>query len=1258
VLALSLMAFILLLLLSLSTFVRVESMSSSQRMDVTVSRQNALMALNEALGELQVAAGADQRITATGGLWATPANGAEHLVGVWSSEDLDGDGAADGQFQRWLVSRVSDADARDIALGTQSQPVALNGDRFVSTDDDFVVLVGSGSVESDSTRPGSIPAVVGELKPIVADGSATSGRYGWWVGDEGSKARFNLLDPFAFDELEDDDSSAWSAPASLAESLVSQSMKGSAITALDAFEGVDLVGAPERSLQLTQGETLAQLPFIDFAGDSAERTASVKRHFHDLTARSLGLQTDAYFGGFKRDLSLLFEQTSRSYDDPASDFMQALADEGLIYTGAPGSKQTLPLVFKHALGGAAAAEIYGPSWDLLRDYYRLYKGVAAGVRDDASSRSMPAEWVHTYAPGKSWFLNSGVAGTEQEAWIRSLAEIAWRITGPLESYDTNASLNRVAPNSYQEATSLTSVPAVRATQGAYLPLLSRFTIFYSTVALPSSTGSGYDLDVVIQPFIAVHNPYNVSLEAPRMRVLQELDKFEIAVRRDDGAPGAGWDAAFPFRTGNPSASDVKFRGNVYRSASGSAGQKLGQSALFVPNGNNDPKTFGKFGRELAYRLPATDYAPGEVKLFAAAGTASFTQREVDLQEFGGGYLPQNGIYLGLPDIPLWVHPDGDPNTPRQELLKGVPGFDDVMVQIVKDSYISLAYEVFNQEMGGFDTASSFFHATEKMSGGSVVQRTLPQLESEVAGEYAEYLDLADSYSAAPVPHLVVDSFLKPMDYTERLGQPNDLSQQQRTFPNFILSNPLAASFSHSATVEREGNGMGNFIHTAGFRLSVASGGIPVQDLFDGDQGSWGRNNGRFGNKRAVLLEIPTAPLQSIGQLQHASLNPSPYYPALSIGQSFRSPYLQNASQVVNAFTDSRYASGQGFVFYDQNYLLNQVLWDGYYFSTIAPEPEDASYAASSPLLASDPYVEDLPAVVDGLMTQGGGLANSRMALLPSAVDPAIVRAELLNPLTSAKHLGVKGAFNVNSTSVRAWQAFLGGYRDLAIQYFDAESMSLNLDARLPGAAFLRHSMPSGASAESAAGVDEDLSWRGFIRLTDEELRGLAELIVAQVKARAAARGSATAPQPALGLRDFINRMPGVTGFDESGTLQAALDGSGLNSARATSNTEFKAEVYNSNGSDYWDASFELNAASAAPLSLNQGDILQAIGPAISARSDTFRIRAYGETTDALGQVSRSWCEAVVQRSAEEIRGAALGRRFEVISFRWLSPDEV
>ncbi|MGB0372447.1 MAG: hypothetical protein ACPGN3_14025 [Opitutales bacterium] len=1255
IVAILLVSFFLVLVLTITSLVRTETQSSSYQNHEIAAQRNAMLALREALGELQVAAGPDQRITATGGLWDIPATGTENLVGVWSTEDLDNNGEPDGTFQRWLVSRVNYEDAEMENLPTLAQPIAFAGQNYNSTDPvNYAVLVGSGSVMSDPSRPNSFPGVVGELKSLPASKQNAGGKYAWWVGDEGSKARFDMLDPFAFQEVPGYEASAWQN-ANLRTGLASQSMHGSSLSALTGFSGLDLVNVSARSAQLAKSTSMGQLSLVEFDPDSTLRSEEVRRHFHDITADSMGIQTNARAGGLKRDLSLLFELPDAVFDSSSSAFMQALSDENLVYTNAPGAKSTLPLIFKEPIRGAVNGDIYGPTWDMLRDYYRLYKGVAGSATSDPL---LPSEWGHTYAPGKAWFTDQGGAANDQEGWLRSLALMNWRNIGGVDPYETSTRYQRVAPTAFKELQGVTEFGTVRATKGAYLPVLSRFTILYSTVAIPDGSG-GYDMDVVVQPFIAMHNPYNVSVEAPNMRVMQELEKFEIAVRRDDG--GVTWDGSIPFKTGEVSASDPKFLGNVYKwsASTNTESRKLSVSNIFeVTSGDNEPRFSSKYGRELTYSLGAHTYAPGEVKLFAASGSTSFSSREVTLDEFGGSYDPNNGVYLGLPGYSFWVHPDGNSATAREKLLQEIAGDEDIMLQITHGSYMRIAYEVYNAAHGNFDTAGSFIHATDKMSGDNVVQRTLPQLQGEAEADYIESLDAADNFSAGPVPHLVIDSFLKPLDYVERIGQADTMSQQERTFPNFIISNPLAASFSHTATVEKDGNGFGAMIHTAGFRVPVSTGPTLSQDLYDGDKGSWGSNTGRFGQKNAVVLEIPRAPLHSLGQLQHASVNPSPYYPALSIGQSFRSPFLSASDEIYHSFTDGKYSSGQPFVFYDQNFLLNEALWDGYFFSSIAPQPDDASYSAVSPSSSFDPFTNDLPDVVDQLIVGESAVSNPRVDFMDTGVDLATAQAELLNPLTSAKHLGVKGAFNVNSTSVRAWQAFLGGYRDMAIQYYDAANTAFSTDTSLPGPAFLRHSMPGGASGTSSTSINDATSWTGFMRLTDAELLALAESIVSQIKARGVSRGTSQAPVPAMGLADFVNRMPFNSGFEEAGTLQAAIDASAINDTRFSSNTAFDTAVYNGNRSKFDDASFELNAASVAPISLNQGDILQAIGGAISARSDTFRIRAYGETTDSSGNFAQSWCEAIVQRSTELTDAGTYDRRFKIVSLRWLNPDEV
>jgi hypothetical protein len=63
---------------------------------------------------------------------------------------------------------------------------------------------------------------------------------------------------------------------------------------------------------------------------------------------------------------------------------------------------------------------------------------------------------------------------------------------------------------------------------------------------------------------------------------------------------------------------------------------------------------------------------------------------------------------------------------------------------------------------------------------------------------------------------------------------------------------------------------------------------------------------------------------------------------------------------------------------------------------------------------------------------------------------------------------------------------------------------------------------------------------------------------------------------------------------------------------------------------------------------------------LTVRSDTFRIRAYGEATNPAESTrleATAWCEAIVQRTTAPAAGA-LGRKFLIVSFRWLGPDDV
>jgi hypothetical protein len=140
----------------------------------------------------------------------------------------------------------------------------------------------------------------------------------------------------------------------------------------------------------------------------------------------------------------------------------------------------------------------------------------------------------------------------------------------------------------------------------------------------------------------------------------------------------------------------------------------------------------------------------------------------------------------------------------------------------------------------------------------------------------------------------------------------------------------------------------------------------------------------------------------------------------------------------------------------------------------------------------------------------------------------------------------------------------------------------------------------------------------------------------------------------------VNRrlVPGSDLHSQRGALQAAIDEAGINNGKEVTPTHF---IYNSNAKGDADA--------GAPGYLLQGDILQSLAPVLTARGDTFVVRAYGDVRDSSGQVrSKATCEAIVQRYPEKMNMAehiadpdpasGMGRRFEVVGFRWIKEEEL
>lgn len=450
---------------------------------------------------------------------------------------------------------------------------------------------------------------------------------------------------------------------------------------------------------------------------------------------------------------------------------------------------------------------------------------------------------------------------------------------------------------------------------------------------------------------------------------------------------------------------------------------------------------------------------------------------------------------------------------------------------------------------------------------------------------------------------------------------------------------------------------------------------------------WGRSS-VSGASKTILFSPPdiNEKMVSIAQFQHADLTADDkqvsiaHQPGNAFANSYASPFVTRQS-LFQSRNDYRIAGDNDARpiparFFDISYLLNAALWDRYYFSTI---PATGSFVPE----------------------------NQKIVRLNGEDEST----DLRDPSLAASLLLINGAFNVNSTDKNAWKAFLGGTKHLK-HPADTTDSSDALFARS-----LRQTAP-GMAVPTGNGDD---SFAGFRRLDDLQLDALAEEITKQVRLRG----------PFLSLSHFVNRALVSLSVNKelgrSGALQSALDASGVNiniegtksgfsptgpfrvsddklkviangsnpkadlpGTRSTSfspSNEWPSTTLDLNPGNIVGIYADKNMVSSVafrpeqgyrstgiPGWLTQADVLQVIGPSISVRSDTFKIRAYGEALDGTGKVAaKAWCEAVVQRTPDYVdqqdlvsdRDTALesvnqtfGRRFKLVSFRWLSSDEI
>lgn len=428
-----------------------------------------------------------------------------------------------------------------------------------------------------------------------------------------------------------------------------------------------------------------------------------------------------------------------------------------------------------------------------------------------------------------------------------------------------------------------------------------------------------------------------------------------------------------------------------------------------------------------------------------------------------------------------------------------------------------------------------------------------------------------------------------------------------------------------------------------------------------------------GTSFVITHSIPREPIHSLAALQHSTANgfllqkPERGYTALN-GRQPMLPQISHAignslaPSVLSSSETSRTTTGDRPVA-DHSYLANLNLWDSWFFSSIAPQEANTfSSRRSQQEVAKDFFEGAEPLPVAQYKPNLG--AEDPTSVLPRLINRRGVTPEAVDLVASL--IRVEGMFNVNSTSVEAWRVLLSSLagEDVVTQGEAGDENRVEVGTGVPVAGLL---VPNDVEAEGkgVVRIRDPEGWVGRRVLSEEEIDELAQAIVREVRKRG----------PFLSLADFVNRRVGSeSDLTRAGAIQAALDSDDVSINGAYNGGDRAVPAAVANGLPH-PAAEEGAAAFGIPGIVKQADILTPIAPILSARSDTFLVRGYGEALDAEGNVvARAWCEARVERGSEyvtgttspEIRPDALrdpvdekfGRRFHVRSFRWLSQGEI
>lgn len=1178
------------------------------------ARANARMALMVAIGELQKEMGPDMRVSSQAALQDSDTStatieGVEHpnwlasynSWGDWLNTSYD---TPDGQ-----AINITDTYSNHRSAMFRRWLVSLPSDAKDNIDSakngaglnesNSVVLVGAGTL--GKTYSNNNPK---QITRAFLMSVKDRGRFAWWIGPENHKAKIDLA--------------AKGRDLNVDEWATAQGT--TARVAIGVMDGLDTIDSEsETTDQLTSKIFSLGTLSVESIGIGSE---NAKRHFFDLTDNSKGILTSVRSGGLKKDLSLILDRNN--VDLPAP------------YKYVPGTDwepSIRPLSTDILDQGAAVPNRPFASWPAMRHYYRMYR---------SPSDTSLYGGVHTGGSGSlRW---SGTTPYTDVLSTQNFSETRTNWTGE---------------NAYMR-----------------MPLIAKLTFLHSIKTDPDPANpSNRIIRHLFSPIVTIWNPYNTEMRFPSGRVgipasinhswpTQGIVYRDGVVRPGVGSSTLGTHGAY--LTSDTGADIVLKPGEL---------KVFSYRNVYIHDGTNpkypmypgfDPSAIGGNVSSTIRSYPTSEISAGRVGLKIAFDSSWAWNKQA-------GHTPGSlsfGLLWGewdryLPNLHQvdWFNLSQMVTEITSDITPFTTSTNPVIVgysQIALKGLSQPAYESINWEQDW--RSRNWIQAPPYYFGGGLYMSENPSTS------HTQRLDSAYVVSFGPTSALELPKIVAHIGERAFLGSGANPYEKVTAAP--MLELPTAPISS-----------------LAGFSgMRMSPGWIWGRTLFpdrDGyGEGIWMRRGPRNSDNRLSLVNATTKRVNYQSGITGPGIGNSfvhPMIPRTNIYHFYNNSVSQDR---LNSGADPLIVSNTRAYsdYWDHVFLLNDALWDDYYLSTLSNQARPGAPSAMS-----------LSQNIDRL-TAGEPIANSRFQYYSAGLTAAKVKLDLQAAdgyLKSAAHLMVDGAFNVNSTSVAAWYALFAGIRERQIYYRtqtgSLEPVVIPSDARI---AISRFDTPNADQEVTniANGVTRDdgnQTWSGVRFLTDEHLALLAEKCVEQVKKRG----------PFLNFSEFINRRLSDDELGVMGALQSAIDYDDKAPNPASINY-----LYKQSGGLMLDESdlgiHEFQTPEAAvgsrfagiPGYVIQSDLLKPIASTLTVRDDTFRIRTYGDSLDSKGNIrARVWCEAVVQRIPDYFDSSnsaetparqqnsagdfednpalsdlnrSFGRKFIVVSFRWLNAEEI